>query len=66
MFETVDQPGRLTVFQLAGGRATLAPGGARAAGVPRTRIVFIAEIGVLSIAEIDAIMEKCIEGPAVV
>ncbi len=66
LFETVDQPGRLTVFQLAGGRATLAPGGARAAGVPRTRIVFIAEIGVLSIAEIDAIMEKCIEGPAVV
>ena len=37
LFETVDQPGRLTVFQLAGGRATLAPGGV-AAGVPRTRI----------------------------
>ena len=28
LFETVEQPGRLTVFQLAGGRATLAPGGA--------------------------------------
>jgi hypothetical protein len=49
------------VFQLAGGRATLAPGGALAAGVPRTRIVFIAEIGVLSSAEIDGIMEACIE-----
>ena len=62
LFETVEQPGRLTVFQLAGGRATLAPGGAlRRPGVPRTRIVFIAEIGVLSIAEIDGIMEACIE-----
>ena len=32
LFETVEQPGRLTVFQLAGGRATLAPGGVLAAG----------------------------------
>jgi G3E family GTPase len=61
LFETVEQPGRLMVFQLAGGRATLAPGGALAAGVPRARIVFIAEIGVLSSAEIDRIMEDCIE-----
>jgi G3E family GTPase len=66
LFETVEQPGRLTVFQLAGGRATLAPGGAPAAGalaagVPRARIVFIAEIGVLSSAEIDGIMKACIE-----
>ena len=66
LFETAEQPGRLTVFQLAGGRATLAAGGTRAGGVPRARIVFIAEIGVLSIAEIDGIMEECIEGPAVV
>ena len=61
IFETVEQPGRLTVFQLAGGRATLAPGGALAAGVPRTRIVFIAELGVLSRAEIDRVMEACVE-----
>ena len=66
LFETMEQPGRLTVFQLAGGRATLAPGGALEAGalaarVPRARIVFIAEIGVLSIAEINGIMEECIE-----
>jgi G3E family GTPase len=61
LFETVEQPGRSMVFQLAGGRATLAPGGALTAGVPRTRIVFIAEIGVLSSAEIDGIMEACIE-----
>ena len=40
-------------------------GRAATAGVPRTRIVFIAEIGVLSKAEIDRIMEACIEGPAV-
>jgi len=61
LFETVEQPGRLTVFQLAGGRATLAPGGAVPTGAPRTRIVFIAEIGVLSNAEIDGIMEGCVE-----
>ncbi|KRR06231.1 GTPase [Bradyrhizobium jicamae] len=61
LFETVEQPGRLMVFQFAGGRATLAPGEAPAAGVPRTRIVFIAEIGVLSKAEIDGIMEACVE-----
>lgn len=60
LFETLEQPGRLTVFQLAGGRATLAPGGALAAGVPRARIVFVAEIGVLSAAEIDAAMEACV------
>jgi G3E family GTPase len=61
LFETVEQPGRLTVFQLAGGRATLAPGDAPAAGMPRTRIVFIAELGVLSTDEIDRIMQACVE-----
>jgi G3E family GTPase len=61
LFETVEQPGRLTVFQFAGGRATLAAGGTPTAGVPRARIVFIAEIGLLSSAEIDRIMEGCIE-----
>ncbi len=60
LFETVEQPGRLTVFQFAGGRATLAPGEAPAAGVPRARIVFIAELGVLSKAELDAIMAACV------
>jgi G3E family GTPase len=61
LFETVEQPGRLTVFQLAGGRATLAPGEPLPAGAPRARIVFIAEIGVLSRAEVDAIMGGCVE-----
>lgn len=60
LFEAVEQPGRLTVFQFAGGRATLAPGEAPAAGVPRARIVFIAELGVLSKAELDAIMAACV------
>lgn len=60
LFETVEQPGKLIVLQLAGGRATLAPGGAPAAGVPRARIVFVAEIGILSIAEIDRIMDECL------
>src|SRR6185312_9383281 len=48
LFETVEQPGRQMVFQFAGGRATLAPGDPPAPGVPRSRIVFIAELGVLS------------------
>ncbi len=60
LFETVEQPGRLTVFQLAGGRATLAPAGVPAAGTPRTRIVFIAELGVLSAAEVENIMKACV------
>ncbi len=64
LFDTVEQPGRLMVFQFAGGRATLAPGGTLAAGMPRTRIVFVAEIGVLSRAEIDGIMQGCIEAGA--
>jgi G3E family GTPase len=61
LFETMEQPGRLMVFQLAGGRATLVPGGALADGVPRARIVFIAELGVLSKAEVDRIMDGCTE-----
>ena len=57
LFETTEQPGRLMVFQLAGGRATLAAGGAPAPDVPRSRIVFITELGVLSRAELDRIMD---------
>ncbi|TCU73838.1 G3E family GTPase [Bradyrhizobium sp. R2.2-H] len=62
LFETIEQPGRVMVFQFAGGRATLAPGDVPAAGAPRTRIVFIAELGVLSKAELDGIMEACVAG----
>ncbi|MCK1421019.1 GTP-binding protein [Bradyrhizobium sp. 180] len=62
LFETIEQPGRLMVFQFASGRATLVPGEAPAPGVPRARIVFIAELGVLSKAELDGIMEACVAG----
>jgi len=62
LFETVEQPGRLMVFQFAGGRATLAPGDAPVPGVPRARIVFIAELGVLSKAELDGVMAACVAG----
>ena len=67
-FETVERPGRPYLFQLAGGRATLAPIGAPAGppapAAPRARIVFIAEIGVLSSAEIAGIMDACATAPA--
>ncbi|MDI1265392.1 MAG: GTP-binding protein [bacterium] len=61
LFETTAQPGRTTVFQLAGGRATLVAGDPLAPGVARTRLVFIAELGVLSAAEIDKAMSECVE-----
>ena len=59
LFETVEQPGRQLLFQLAGGRATLSPAGTPPPETPRARIVFIAEIGVLSAAEINGIMDAC-------
>ena len=67
LFEAVEQPGRQFLFQLAGGRATLAPAevpglGARVPGAPRARIAFIAEIGVLSTAEIHRTMDECSTG----
>lgn len=62
LFETIEQPGRMMVFQFAGGRATLAPGDAPAPGAPRSRIVFIAELGLLSKAELDGIMAACVAG----
>src|SRR6185295_9757722 len=61
LFETMEQPGKLMVVQLAGGRATLAPGGVLTTGTPRARIVFIAELGALSRAEIDSVMAACVE-----
>ena len=60
LFETVEQPGRQLLFQLAGGRATLAAAGTPSPGVPRARIVFIAEVGVLSADEIGRVMDGCI------
>ena len=59
LFEAVEQPGRQLLLQFAGGRATLAPTGTSSPGLPRSRIVFIAEIGVLSTAEVYRIMNGC-------
>jgi G3E family GTPase len=56
---TIEQPGRRQLFQLAGGRATLAPVAAEESGSEGTRLVFIAETGALSQAEIDAAMAGC-------
>src|SRR3954452_25600518 len=60
LFETVEHPGRQMVFQFAAGRATLAPGEVPTPGAPCARIVFIVELGVLSKAELDGIMETCV------
>lgn len=60
LFEAVEQPGRPLLLQLAGGRATLAAAAATPAGAALARIVFIAEIGVLSAGEIDAVMNACV------
>ena len=59
-FETVDHPGRQFLLQFAGGRATVTPADALPLNQPCVRIVFIAEIGVLSAAEIDRIMADCV------
>jgi G3E family GTPase len=65
LFEAVEQPGRQFVFQFAGGRATLALAGTPAPGLPRARIVFVAEIGALSSAEVGRMMDACTyPGPA--
>ena len=64
LFEPAGQPGRQFVFQFAGGRATLAPSVTKAPGPPRARIVFVAEIGALSSAEVRCMMDACAEpGP---
>ncbi len=59
LFEPLEDPGRQMLLQLAGGRATLSPAAPRPAGVPRARIVFIAELGRLSASEIEAVMAPC-------
>lgn len=64
LFETVEQPGRQFLLQLAGGRATLAPAGKPPPGLPRSRIVFIAEVAVLSPAEISRAMDACVSSEA--
>ncbi len=62
LFET--EEGRRLVFQLAGGRATLAAAGPAAAGTPRARLVFVTEVGAVSAEEIGRVMEACTNGGA--
>lgn len=60
VFTCVEQPGRALLLQLAGGRATLAP--AVPGGSPPVRLVFIAEIGAVTAAEVQAAMDGCVPG----
>ena len=53
-------PGRPLLFQFASGRAIVSQAGPHPSDVPPTRIVFIAEIGAVSTAEIDRVMGGCI------
>ena len=59
LFETTEQPGKSMVFQFAGGRATLAAATTPSTGT--TRIVFVAELGLLSRAELDNVMAQCVD-----
>ncbi len=63
LFETLELPGRQMLLQFVGGRAVLAPSGARPARAPRARMVFISTIGALSAAEIGLAMELCAPAP---
>lgn len=54
------QPGGHLVFQLAGGRASLGPAAPPPPGTPRARLVFIAELGVLSAPDIDAALRPAV------
>ena len=60
LVETVEQPGRRQLFQLAAGRAVLAPAGAVTPATRGARLVFIAEIGRLAPDEIEAAMAGCV------
>jgi G3E family GTPase len=59
VFEVAGQPGRVVVFQFAGGRATLAPGGVLVPGTLRARVVFVVEVGALAAEEIRRVMDGC-------
>jgi G3E family GTPase len=63
LFETIEHPGRQLLLQFVGGRATLSPAGPLVAEMPVVRIVFIAEIGTLTPAEIGRVMDECLPPP---
>jgi G3E family GTPase len=58
--ETVERPDRPMLLQFAGGRASLSPAGPAPSGQARVRMVFITEIGALSVTEIAMSMESCV------
>ncbi len=62
--ETLEEPGRPVLFQLAGGRATLTPATPRPSGLPCVRIVFIAELGMLVADDVHRIMQACVDARA--
>lgn len=62
LFETEDAPGRQMLLQVVGGRATVGAAGVRPAGAPLVRMVFIAEVGRLSAAEVERVMAGCVAG----
>lgn len=58
ILDTIEKPDRRHLFQLAGGRATLAPLDRDDPGQGGTRLVFIAEIGKTSQSEIDEALRR--------
>jgi G3E family GTPase len=60
LIETVERPGSLLLFQLAGRRATLSSSAAPRNGATSARMVFISELGVISAREIEEVMDGCI------
>ena len=58
LLEPMEKPGCRYLFQLAGGKATLAPLDRGDHGQGGTRIVFIAEIGRIAQSEIDEAMSR--------
>ena len=58
---TSEQPWRETVFQLAGGRATLVAGAAVGPGTVGARVVFVVEVGAVTGEEVGAVMERCVD-----
>lgn len=55
---SVEQPGHRSLFQFAGGRATLSPFDRDKPTPAETRIVFIAECGKITQSEIDELMAR--------
>lgn len=58
ILDTIEKPDCRYLFQLAGGRATLAPLDRNDPGQGGTRLVFIAEIGKISQPEIDEALSR--------